>query len=392
MAPSGANVSPDSDMFVDRLYLARSMGRKPRRAMKGFMRILPVLAAALALAAPTAHANPRDWPQLEGGAGVPECQQALELGRIAFHSRAMHLYEPVTPPDGFASTIVLRGGERDGRDRHNVVYDESVFERIEHRFDIFLFAQRAPSNGSRLVVSTEPYGWRGDTFTAHLVPAGAPPNAVRGAAPYRIVQIAPESWPAPMVLRNSESGALWLIALNGYLLAPWEVHAPAQEAQTTCTVRFAPEIRNAFTLLPEPVREFATLVDGAMGTGIGEGTLNPTARNRGRQQELWANAVYRPWGVVDRAYNTRAEVDAAMRRWARQAPSFRAHYDALLAQYPRAEAALADYYAETFGIGAEQADTAAAYVIETGYISAYTFHREDYRRREGQPNPWPDSR
>jgi hypothetical protein len=357
------------------------------------MRLPLALAAALLLAAPPADAHPRDWPRLQGGADVPECQRAFAIARDMFSYNENYLYAPFTPPAGSGDTLVLRREQLDVSSGNALIHDDGVFERVNHRFGRS-FWQRTPQDGKRLVVDVQPYGWRGDQYIVYSLPVSTPRTVFDVDNFHRpdITFLVEDSWQPPAVLRNAEE-ALWLISFDSYALAPWRIDLAGSNAtEPACTIQFRPEGRNAFDLLPADVLLFAVQIDETLGDGRNEGTLNQTGRDRSRMQHIWANAIYRPWAVAETSYGSRAEVDAGMRRWARQAPSFRAHYDAMTAQYPRAEAALALHYEREFGLTTEQAQTTAAYVINAAYTASYTFHRDDFRPPARTPNPWPQDR
>jgi len=105
-----------------------------------------------------------------------------------------------------------------------------------------------------------------------------------------------------------------------------------------------PDVKTAIDLLPSPVRKLAGLLDETLGSGQNEGTLQPTARQRIAVGHTWANIAVRPWVVQKSAYNTRAEVDANLKKWALGVKSFYKLYLEINRQYPIAEAALEKYY------------------------------------------------
>src|SRR5262249_53406743 len=147
-------------------------------------------------------------------------------------------------------------------------------------------------------------------------------------------------WTPPLVVRDEASGALAVIFLDTRFLAPWAVFVQhGQTYEQACTISFRPDVTNGAQLLPSEVQTLAQRIGATLGDGRNEGTLQSTGRRLYQLQHIWANAALRPWALTDReVYNSRAEVDAGLRAWSRGAPSFRAAYAALQADYPRAEA------------------------------------------------------
>jgi hypothetical protein len=87
-----------------------------------------------------------------------------------------------------------------------------------------------------------------------------------------------------------------------------------------------------------------------------------------------STAGRRPWAMA-RPYNERAQVNAGLSRWARQTPSFRVVHHAMVAKYPVAERALADYYRSRpeLIVGDADADAAARRVLDLVYRSYFVF-------------------
>lgn len=353
-----------------------------------------LLAIFLTFAAGSAFAAPRDWPALEGGAGIPQCEQALRLALQAYRSDAFYLHGPLTAPAGFPSQIVLQRNDLDISGGDAIAADEGVFERVPlGRGFGRMYWQREPHDGFRLAVSEIPHSWRGDNYGVFVMAANVPRFDGEGAeAPPTIDASA---WDPPLVLRDNASGLLWFISTERHDMADWSVRTvSAHGEQAACVVRFRPSDESGDRLLPAAVTEFAALVDATLGDGRDEGTLQSTARRRLFTRYVYWNAATRPWAIVDRMYNTRTQLDAAMRQWARSQQSFRAVHEAIIAQYPIARDALAAYYAANFELSAEQADALASFVLDAAYRSAYVFPGgggAGTSRRPANPNPWPNS-
>jgi hypothetical protein len=96
--------------------------------------------------------------------------------------------------------------------------------------------------------------------------------------------------------------------------------------------------------------------------------------------------------INDNAYNTRTQLDIALRQWARQTPSFRTAYNAIVAQYPIALDALTTYYSVYVELTPEQARRQAELVLDVAYRAPYIFPGgggAGTPSRPANPNPWP---
>jgi hypothetical protein len=353
---------------------------------------LALVALLAILAAGTASAAPRDWPALAGSTGNAQCEQALTLGLQAYRSNAFYLLEPLAAPDGFPSQIVLQRSGLDISGGDALAADDRVFERVPlARGFGRLYWQREPRDGFRLAIREIHHGWRGDNYGVFVMPAAAPRFDGENAEPPSAVEAS--AWDPPLVLRDRASDAIWFISTERHDMAAWSVHSvDAQAHQADCVVRFRPPDESGDPLLPAAVTDFAALVDATLGDGRNEGTLRPTAGRRLFTRYLYWNAAMRPWAITDRTYNTRTQLDAAMRRWARSQPSFRTAHDAIIAQYPIARDTLAAYYAEHFDLTPAQADAQASFALDVAYRSAYVFPGgggAGTARRPANPNPWP---
>jgi hypothetical protein len=374
------------------------MGSRPRRAgdLHGeLMRIaIAILIAVVALYNP-AMAAPRDWPVLQGGDGVPQCARAFELARRAYESEAFFLYEPKPgSPSGFHSRIVLQRNGLDISGGDALDADASVFERIDSPpRRARLYQQRDARDGRRIVVVESAHSWRGDTYGTYVLPSSIDPSSLflpSDASPRSLQEW---NWDPPLVLQDTDTGALWFILTSRHGMADWTVHVVDDDAaQPRCTVQFRPSDESGDRLLPPAVLEFAALVDATLGDGCNEGTLNNTARRRLFTNYVYWNAATRPWVISDNMHNTRVQLDLAMRQWARQTPSFGAAYDAIVAQYPIALDALTAHYTENFELTPEQSRRQAEFVLDVAYRSAYIFPGgggAGTARRPANPNPWP---
>jgi hypothetical protein len=370
-------------------------------------KIKAVCGAVGALLLGTLNAWSAEWPQLRGSHERRECVQALQLGKAAFRSNSMYVYGPLPIPSKFGSTVALQPESLGTDAGDNLVEDPTVFHKLLGRGTRSVSAtylQVMPQYGYRLVVREVTHSWRGEVY--FLFSADATVNAsdianaeIDGPADKRVVPIWTDQyrWKPPIVFRDSHTQSLWVVDVGQpfVFLGDWRVLVPEPGGLSQpCTVVFRPSVTTAANLLPPAVRELARLLDGALGNGEDEGTLQPTARIRTGTQHTLANAALRPWALTD-PYNTRQEVDAGLATWMKENESHAAAYRDIQHQYPIAERALAAYYRNRFKRTPAEANRLAAYVADVLFRSYFVFHSEDphkyLRGDHPAPNPWRQS-
>ncbi|HVK55048.1 MAG TPA: hypothetical protein VM532_08475 [Burkholderiales bacterium] len=162
----------------------------------------------------------------------------------------------------------------------------------------------------------------------------------------------------------------------------------------SCVITFQEQETKADTLLLQPVRRLARLLDETMGPGNDEGTLQQTGRRRVQVQHVWSNAAIRPWALSEKAdtYNSRQEVDVGLETWARSGPSFLKVYKKIQTNYPIAKQSLSTYYKKRFLLPKEKAQNLAEWVLDIALRSHYVFPngRDSFRYNNVNTNPWKD--
>ncbi len=367
---------------------------------------LSLAATLVAGLAPQAFAAPtfRGWPRLEGGAALPACQQALALGRAAYTSPDLNLLGRLTLPAAFPSDLTFVTSGEPSADGDGLMVDPAAFSTLREANEkaaARIYWQKVPNPGPRIVIGRTPFTWQGDAFYTFLIDAQTPAKALwevldstePDGGPIKSVT-GGFRWSPPIVLHDKTTRSDWvLIRGEPYeLLGAWRVLAPQTGATALCTVRFAPPFRSAPSLLPSEVRRFAALLDDALGPGLDEGTLHPTAAIRLAISIKWANAALRPWALVDDAYNSRAAIDAGLRTWAQGVPARTSVRSAIAAQWPKAEAALQRFYSETYGVRPQIARHMSRFALDTIYRGTFTFSRANTSDPDPLPrtaNPWP---
>lgn len=370
------------------------------RALASCLVILFGAVAALGDARP-AKARPltykaQNWPRVTERAGA-QCADALILAKGMFFSRSARLDTPISNAPGLKSRFSFYR-EKEDISGGGVVSDPAVFSSTgQLATEPTTFWQKSPGGTSRLLVVASPVGWRGSKYSIYAAPLMLNPDDVKvaigsGREPAGVAVIAADRWNPPLVLTEPQTHVLWVIQPGEPYdaLPEWDVYAPAGEGYSLrCRVLFGPRLVTPTALLPVAVRRLAASLDDALGPGRDEGTLRPTARIRVNEVgPQWANASLRPWAVADRAYNSRAAVDAGLRDWSVVNWRRRRVARQIEVQYAPAEAALAGYYRSTFGVSADAAKAAAAYVLDVMFRSYFVFPRNDVEPVR-KPNPWP---
>lgn len=325
-------------------------------------------------------------PDLSGEASRPECVDALTLAKSIFASSAKHLYVPLQIPEAWHSHPVLGATEPD-ISAGDALQATDDFEKIPQAIRSVYWARQA-QHGRRLVVTETARGWRGDTYSVHMLDEPVRPDDFMrsgGAEP-----IIDSAWRPPAVFRSSLTGALWLIDVGQPfdIWPAWRVFVPP-ERTPVCRVQFRDPLKDPAEFLPEAVRALLPFLDEAIGPGLDEGTLQQTARLRLHVRHVLANAALRPWAVSEAdAYNTRETVNAGLEAWALQSPEQAEMHRTLRAGQPGAEQALAGYYATRFALPVGQADALAAWMLDIVFRAHFVFPRSVASQVPGSPNPW----
>ena len=338
------------------------------------------LAACSGLLATQAGAAPR----IDGPA-TRECRDTLAVADTAFHSTAFRLDDAIALPRGGPVRILSQRQAGDISGGDGVAADSAMFKTLPPpkagpgpKNIRGLYWQVTPTRGIRWVIADEPFNWRGDFYSLFAMdPAVSETEFVppQGDKDPRVVLR--DEWMPPVMLRDRRSGEVWAVTTETYgTPGLWTVYSAARDGvKRRCTILFGPRVKTAADLLPAPLRALAADLDGTMGDGRNEGTLEPTATLRGFVAQGWVDAVLRPWAVTTKPYNTRRDADLGLRRWSYGSPGFRALYRRIQADYPAAVDALADLYVRRFGKTPEDARKLAVHNLDIVYRSHFVFPR-----------------
>lgn len=342
------------------------------------------------------------WPRLINGNRHGQCDQALQVAEAMFQSDAFVLYAPPVIPAKSRSILVIGPDGLDISGGDALKADETEFVKLPidgEGSPRSIYWQKTARHGYRLVIWETPFGWRGDMYSLYAIGEEFKPEEFlaetnRNHDNSKFVPVISDGWRPPLIFREKRSGEFWLIDVGEpyQFLADWQIHVcgPAG-VKSVCAVQFHPAVKTARSLLPQPVRKLAVLLDQTMGQGENEGTLQSTARLRIDVEQTWANLILRPWALKE-PYNTREEVDAGLKDWSLSGPSYLKHYQSIQQQYPKAEHSLSEYYQTSFHLSPRKAKIQSAYALDIALRSHYAFHSDapnNYFRFDGvNNNPW----
>ena len=339
--------------------------------------------AAVALAG-LSPAFAQDWPRFRSPVEEPVCTEALHIAQSAFRSNIPRLYSANTIPDDLALDRAVWSPSPGAV----LSFNPSLFDEITavDRRGIFYW-QRQAYRGLRLVLVRESFNWATDRYALFAIPETATladlqaDFSVKRDSEKAFQPVIAYDFNPPVLVSDRETGAIWAIDVGPpyAVLGDWRVFTIGDAgASERCATQFRPDVDphkregEAWKLLPADVRELASLIDGTLGTGKNDGSLNQTARNRLAAAHAWANAALRPWvyagaDTSDRRQSTRVFLE----NWAHKAKSFAAHYSRIVGQYPRADAALANHYRRNFGMSDAEAIATARAAIDLSVASNY---------------------
>ena len=323
--------------------------------------VVVAMTATLAstLANNIAHAGARDWPMRVGGTHEPICQKALQVAQ-----------------ENFKSTNVKFGTQGGS---YSEGTDDALFTEAPDPTDerTNLSWQTQPYQGHRVVIVASE--WRGDTvYRAGLIRA-----EVQMPESYseKDVMVMPGggSYHGPLVLQGEVPGKLGLVSPGEpfEFLPTWTVYLTVEgQFQEACKIQFRKEVKQAPLLLPSPVQRLATLLDRSIGRDDNSfGTYHSITRQKIEASQAWANAALRPW-VTGTPYNSREEVDTGLATWAQSHAWNRALHADIVAQYKRAEKALATYYRTQFQMPQSESQATAKRILDIAFRTYYIFHKE----------------
>ncbi|MEH6631538.1 MAG: hypothetical protein V7776_11950 [Halopseudomonas aestusnigri] len=327
------------------------------------------------------------WPQLSKNSSHEFCTQALEIATLKYNSDSLYLHSPLNIPTSIKSKLVLRpiGLDLSGGDA--LIADPSVFQKIpksneDENFARSIYWQVKTAHDLRYVINEDAFGWRGDQYTLFSIPKDISPTSFidgysRSHTERKFIPIVEERWNPPLMIQTEDNDEVWALDVgNPYvILGAWSMLSIGKDgAKERCAINFHPEIERITDLLPSSVKRLATYLDGTLGSGKDDGTLQSTAGIRVRVKHVLANMIQRPWALSNyEPYNTRERVDAELENWAKRGKSHQHLYTKIYTQYPKAEKALAKFYKARFSKTTNEATAMAKQDLDIALRSHFIF-------------------
>ena len=352
----------------------------------------------------------RPLPSISGDETDQHCRTALSIAQEAFRSTSSEMVWPVSRPEEGDGRLELARALEDISGGTGTLSSENdafgeMYPDNNYHYPAVIYWQKSSFGGKRLALRLESYGWRGLQYELHLVNVGLRPiefrnhwaasNPTELPADSSDEVLLPESWNPPLILSEPNAPSrLWAIGQGEPRrpMIPWNVVTmDSANASKPCHIVFVPQGEAALDRLPAEVRKFANLVDATLGYGPESGTLQPINRTRGRVLRDWEIVGVRPWALTDRPYNSRAEVETGLAKWAAAKPSQAAHLRRIKRSYAPAQASLANYYIREFDLPPDAARQFSAYAIDHMFRQYFVFHSDEsywnFQRVVG--TPWP---
>lgn len=360
-------------------------------------------------------AQARNQPYITGQISAPECVDSINFAKQVYTSASPYLYAPIEIPHGLNSIMILgttnvdiSGG--DALDNSDRGHFSNPFSEVRNLNLPRTYWGKDISNGVRLVVTAEGYGWRGDMYSLYALPERVTPQQFKDAlAPHAPGQeqyksILQGSWRPPFVFWSKITHRPWFIVVGGTyeLGGAWWIYLDDEDtSKASCVVHFWPSLgsNSAPLALPEKVKYLKKLLDETMGhdsTGPLSGTMHPIAALTMESAHVWLNVAYRPWALSDKdAYNSRERADAGLLDWSHNGPAYEKLYFRIQRAYPLAQSALATYYESHFGLPKASAKHVAKWVLDIAFRATFSFSggTPSYMKsNDANPNPWNGAR
>ena len=368
-------------------------------------RVAGLLGAALSLAC-CGMVAARPSPRIFGKVSAQECVDAMAIAEHMYASTSAYVYAPLQLPDHLGSSMVLGATDVDisGGDAlpEKTDHFENPFSDLTGSSYPHIHWGRDITTAGRIVITSDAFGWRGDTYSLYVLQGDVTPEQFRADLvdtnpQHRYSPLLDRRWRTPLVFWSNTIEKPWFIVVDEpyETTGQWEVYVADRDGfKSACKIKFWPAMSRAAApaILPKEVREFANLLDQTLGDGPEQGTLQSTARLRLYSRHIWINVAYRPWALSDKeTYNSREQVNDGLLQWSHTGPTYARLYAQIQRAYLSAESALSNYYRSQFKLSNTQAKQAAHWFLDVAYRSNFEFSGGQpifMPREDASPNPW----
>ena len=299
---------------------------------------------------------------------LPHSKAVLNIARAAYASDSPHLYDAGSSCRKAEANLVLYGKED-----NDVGFDKAAIktgganDSDSYRF----FYSIKDYHGRRLLLKKYQQSWQGDMHDLLSVDAKADVNKLIGSLasldisdgrnlPADCKLVTSGNWNCPWLVGGKDATGIEAIELGHpvVVLSDWAVYTVTANGavKKVAVVKFRPTAERVATLIPNgSLKKLYFLLDKIIGVPAeDEGTYGATSRVRVTAAHAWGNLIYRPWAMED-PHNSRAEVDAGLKKWSSGAAAYKNQYQELLKLYPLAEAQLAQHYQKNLGKSEKEA-------------------------------------
>ena len=303
---------------------------------------------------------------------IPGSKAVLNIARAAYDSASPHLYDAGSVCRKAETNLVLYG-----KDDNDVGFDKTAIktgganDSDSYRF----FYSIKDYHGRRLLLKKYQQSWQGDMHDLLSIDAKADVNKLIGTLasldisdgknlPSDCKLVTSGDWNCPWLVGGKDSAGIDAIELGHpvVVLSDWAVYSVTADGaiKKVAVVKFRPTAEKVATLIPDgSLKKLYFLLDKIIGVPAeDEGTYGATSRVRVTAAHAWGNLIFRPW-AMEVPHNTRAQVDAGLKKWSSGAAAYKSQYQELLKLYPLAEAQLAQHYRKSLGKSQKEARSLA---------------------------------
>jgi len=334
-----------------------------------------IVVLGIAVLANSAMAADVDGPALIGATQSAPCREALGMAQAAFLSDQAQPV-PAVQVSATSSSKLVAGADVD---EPADAVDPRVFTKlpVPEPEGAVVFWQTQPSHGRRLVIDQVTRSMH-DTFKLRSVNAALAPSSYVKRRADDPAEASEELFSSvlriPVIFQSEGTGELWAIDSGSVFgtLPPWKVYfQESGRYRMGCQIQFQSATG---ARVPRHIKRLENLLLRSVGPGRGHAEFGSFHHVfEADRERIWTNAILRPWSIPQQQFNTRAQVDAGLKQWARGGQARGALLQEILSQLPLAERSLATRYKHAFGMDNAKSEQLAHRWIDAMLRAYYYF-------------------